>query len=135
MTEKSNQGLKIAGWILLGYGAIEAVDTLTVALAGLELISLPYPDWAFSHPMIRSLMAESPLWFAPLFAFITCFRLAAGIGLLKNRAWGFWAAVFISLVTVIWIPLLLPLSALDALLLIPVGLGLLLGRFGRQPIA
>lgn len=125
---------RLAGWLLVIYGGIEGLDTLAVAAAGLGWLPEVFPAWALQADPIRGLMANSPLWFLPLFFFVTFFRLLAGIGLLKNREWGFWAAGFISILTVIWMPFFLPISALDGLLLIPIITGLLLGRFGSAPL-
>jgi hypothetical protein len=129
---KNKRWLRMVGWVLVVYGVIESLDTLTVTLMALGWIPNLYPEGSLQVEPFASLMATAPVWFIPLFAIISFFRLTSGIGLLKGKSWGFWTAVFISLFTVVWMPAFFPLSVMDGLLLIPVVMGLILGRFGDR---
>ncbi len=131
-TQKNKRWLRMVGWVLVVYGVIESLDTLTVTLMTLGWIPNLYPKGALQVEPFASLLATAPFWFIPLFGTISFFRLTAGIGLLKGKKWGFWTAVFISLFTVVWMPFFFPLSVLDGILLIPVVMGLIFGYFGMK---
>ena len=129
---KANRLIRGAAIVLLFYGAIEIVDSLTVIAMQLKLAPNVYPTFAFGE--IQHLMETQPIWFLPPFLFFTVLHLASGVGLWRNRLWGWWMAVFVTATVIVFVPFLLPMSSGDMLaatILVPL---LLIGAFGRQPV-
>jgi hypothetical protein len=60
-------------------------------------------------------------------------RLAA-VGVLRNRLWGFWLSLFLSLVTTFCAVFFLPLGGFDMLSCLFIVAALLVGRLNRQQI-
>jgi hypothetical protein len=129
---KSNRWLAAAGLFELVYGLCEIADTVYVLLLQARLVPNVYLPWAF--PEIGSLMDSFPAAFFPVFAFFSFGRIAAGAGVLRNRMWGFWLTLFLSLVTAVWALFFLPLGGLDMLGCLLIVGALLAGRFGRGAI-
>ncbi|HEY54159.1 MAG TPA: DUF2127 domain-containing protein [Caldilineae bacterium] len=129
---KPNRLIRWAAIILLLYGAIEVIDSLTVIAMQLKLAPNVYPTFAFGE--IQRLMETQPIWFLPSFLFFTILHLASGVGLWRNRLWGWWMAVFVTGAVMIFSPFLLPVSGADMLIaILLVGL-LLIGYLGRQTL-
>lgn len=127
-----NRMIRWAAGILLLYGAIEVLDSLTVIAMQLGLAPNVYPTFTLSE--IQRLMDSQPIWFLPSFLFFTILHLLSGVGLWKNRLWGWWMALFVTGAVIVFTPFLLPISGGDmlaALILIPL---LLIGAFGRRTI-
>ena len=127
-----NRPLRWAAILFLLYGAIEITDC--AALIGIQAGAIPnlYPQFIFAE--VERVMNEQPLLFLPAFLFFMTLHLWAGVGLWRNRLWGWWMGLFVTLAVMIFSPLLLPVSGYDMLVTIPL-IGLLfIGRFGRQPI-
>ena len=129
---KPNRLIRWAAIILLLYGAIEIIDSLTVIAMQLKLAPNVYPTFAFGE--IQRLMETQPIWFLPSFLFFTILHLASGVGLWRNRLWGWWMALFVTGAVMIFSPFLLPVSGADMLIaILLVGL-LLIGYLGRQTL-
>ncbi|MGC9397399.1 MAG: hypothetical protein ACP5J4_21345 [Anaerolineae bacterium] len=77
---------------------------------------------------------QTTSYMAPLFVFFTHFRIFSGVGVLRNRAWGFWAMIFSLTSTVVMTPWFLPLSGIDIALLTVIMSCLLLGYFKDRPL-
>jgi hypothetical protein len=129
---KRNRWLAAAGLFELIYGLGEIGDTFYMLLLQARLVPNVYLPWAF--PEIGSLMDSFPAAFFPVFAFFSFGRIAAGAGVLRNRMWGFWLTLFLSLVTAVWALFFLPLGGLDMLGCLLIVGALLAGRFGRGAI-
>lgn len=129
---KPNRLIRGAAIVLLLYGAIEIIDSLTVIAMQLKLAPNVYPAFAFGE--IQHLMETQPIWFLPTFLFFTILHLASGVGLWRNRLWGWWMAVFVTAAVIVFVPFLLPMSGGDMLatvILVPL---LLIGAFDRKSI-
>jgi hypothetical protein len=129
---KRNRWLAAAGLFELLYGAAEIGDTVYVLLLQARLVPNVYIPWTFSE--IDRLMNAQPVALFPVFAFFSFGRLAAAIGILRNRLWGFWLTLFLSVVTAFWAVFFLPLGGLDMLGCLFIVGALLAGRLGRQAI-
>jgi hypothetical protein len=129
---KRNRWLAAAGLFELVYGLCEIADTVYVLLLQFRIapnISLP---WSFSG--IDKLINTQPAALFPVFAFFSFGRIAAGAGVLRNRMWGFWLTLFLSIVTAFWAVFFLPLGGFDMLGCLFIVGALLAGRFGRGAI-
>ena len=129
---KKNRWLAAAGLFELIYGLCEIGDTLYLLLLQTRLVSNIYLPWSFSE--VDALMNTQPAVLFPVFAFFACGRITAAIGILRNRLWGFWLTLFLSLVTAFWAVFFLPLGGLDMLGCLFIVGALLAGRLGRNPI-
>jgi hypothetical protein len=129
---KKNRWLLAGGLTEFIYGFGEIFDTLYLLLLQVHLLPNFYPAWNFSE--ISDLMRAQPVALFPVFAFFSAGRLVASIGVLRNRLWGFWLSIFISLVTATWAVFFLPWGGFDMLGCLFIVLALLLGRLGRKSI-
>jgi hypothetical protein len=83
---------------------------------------------------ISTLLEIAPWVFIPIFWFFTGFRLLSAYWILANKEKGFWAALFVSGVTLIAVFFLLPFSIID-LVAVGVVVALLLnGYFEDKPL-
>lgn len=129
---RRNRWLLAAGLLLLVYGLIEVLDCATLLLMQWGGIGNPYPSLAFQE--INDLLNRNPLWLLPVFAFFAYFRLLAAVGILRNRLWGFWVAIWVEGITLVFVPFLLPLAGGDVLGAILIMTCLLIGYLDRRPI-
>ncbi len=129
---RKNRWLLAAGLLLLLYGLVEMLDCATLLLMQWGGIGNPYPSSVFQP--INDLLNNSPLWMLPVFGFFAYFRLMAAVGILRNRLWGFWAAIWVETITLVFVPFLLPMAGGDALGAILIMTCLLVGYLGRRPI-
>jgi hypothetical protein len=129
---KKNRWLAVAGLFELLYGLGEIGDTFYMLLLQARLVPNVYLPWTF--PEIGSLMNSLPAAFFPVFAFFSFGRIAAAAGVLRNRLWGFWLTLFLSIVTAFWAVFFLPLGGLDMLGCLFIVGALLAGRLGRNAI-
>jgi hypothetical protein len=130
---RKNRWLAAAGLFELLYGAAECIDTFYVLLLQVRLVPNVYLPWTFSE--IGGLMNDQPAALFPVFAFFAFGRIAAAIGVLRNRMWGFWLTLFLSAVTAFWAVFFLPLGGFDMFGCLLIVGALLAGRLGRTPIA
>ena len=129
---RPNRYIRWAAILLILYGVIETGDCLTVIAMQWGLVGNYYPAFVFAG--LQHLMETQPIWFLPPFLFFTALHLWSGVGLWRNRVWGWWMALFVTAAVVIFTPFLLPMSGGDMLIAIAlIGL-LLIGRFGRQTL-
>jgi hypothetical protein len=127
-TIKANRWLLAAGLTELIYGLGEIVDTLYLLFLQARLLPNIYPAWTFSE--INHLMIDQPIILFPVFAFFAIGRLVASLGVLRNRLWGFWLSLIVSLVTMFWAVFFLPLGGIDLLTSLFIVSALLVGRLG-----
>ena len=114
------------------YALIEVVDCIFAGLMALGLVTNPYPTMLFKE--MQTLFDNQPVWLVPLFLFYASLRVTSAVGLWRNRLWGFWLTIFVTIATLIMAPLLLPVTAVEMLfdgILIMV---LLAGYFGDTAI-
>ena len=129
-----NRWLTIAGVLQTVYGLIELVDSTTLILLSLHLVNNPYPENGFIFKDFYNLIDSRPIAMLPLFLFYATLRITSGIGILKNRLWGFWMAIFITVSAVSVMPFLYPLSSGDAIAAVLIISFLLVGYFQDRPI-
>jgi len=127
-----NKNLKIAGWIFLFYGIFEMFDVVTAFLAIFGVSFAKWPTFLFSE--INEMFVNMP-FYTFLFALVPTFmRLMAGIGILKNRQWGFGFAIIVSIFTLCVYIFYLPLGVFDAIFTAIALTFLLIGYFEKKPI-
>ena len=124
--------IRIVAIIQSLYALVEISDTVTAALMSAGVVSNPYPAMAFSE--MQAIFDKDPIWIVPLFLFYTSIRITSAIGLWKNRLWGFWLTIFISIATLIMAPFLLPFTTAEMLLDGIIIMLLLIGYFGKKQI-
>jgi hypothetical protein len=129
---RRNRWLLTAGLLLLLYGLVEVLDSATLLAMQWGGIGNPYPSFVFQQ--INDLLNKSPLWLLPVFCFFAYFRLMAAVGILRNRLWGLWAAIWVEAITLVFVPFLLPMAGGDALGAILIVTCLLIGYLDRRPI-
>ena len=127
--DRPNRLIRWAAILLIFYGIVEIVDCLTVIAMQWGIVGNYYPTMVF--PGIQNLMETQPIGFLPPFLFFMVLHLWSGVGLWRNRLWGWWMALFVTGAVIVFVPFLLPMSGGDMLAaIVLVGL-LLIGRFGR----
>jgi len=125
--------IRIAAIIQSIYALLEVGDCITVGLMALGLVSRIYPVLLF--PEMETLINSLPIWLVPLFLFYTCLRITSAIGLWRNKMWGFWLTIFVSIATLIMDPFLLPFTAVEMLFNGILMIVLLIGYFGNTSIS
>ncbi len=131
---KNNKPLFYGAVAQMIYASIEFVDSLCIPLIALNLMPNLYLVFPLSNPELAALLANEPFWFIPIFWFFTGFRLASGYWILKNKAKGFWMAMYISVVTFIAAFFLLPFAVIDIIGTGIVVFLLLMGYFRDEPL-
>ncbi len=130
---KLNKLLKAAGITLLIYGLLECLDVYSNFAAMLGWSQNSYPPFYFDA--INKLFTQKPLY-SFLFTLIpTSLRLISGIGILRDRMWGFWLAIIVSIYTFCVFTLFLPLGVYDGILTTIVLIFLLIGYCGKSKIS
>jgi hypothetical protein len=129
---KRNRWLLVSGLSELTYGLGEFGDTMYLLFLQGHLLPNYYPVWSFAE--LNHLMSASPAILSPVFAFFAVGRLVAAMGVLRNRLWGFWLSLFLSLVTASWAVFFLPLGGIDMIACLLIVCALLVGRFGHKTI-
>lgn len=114
------------------YATIEIIDCITAVLMALGLIANLYPKMLFAE--MQTLFDSQSGWLVPLFLFYTSLRVTSAVGLWRNRMWGFWLTIFVSIATLIMAPLLLPMTTVEMLLNGVLMIVLMIGVFGDRPI-
>lgn len=114
------------------YATIEIIDCITAVLMALGLIANLYPKMLFAE--MQTLFDSQSGWLVPLFLFYTSLRVTSAVGLWRNRMWGFWLTIFVSIATLIMAPLLLPMTTVEMLLNGLLMIVLMIGVFGDRPI-
>jgi len=125
--------IRAAAVMQAAYAAIEITDCIVALLMALGLLGNYYPKMLFQE--MQALFDTQAAWLVPLFLFYTSLRLTSAIGLWRNRMWGFWLTLFVSVATLIMAPLFLPFTTVEMLLNGMLVVVLLIGFFGDMPIA
>ncbi len=131
---KQNRSLFGAAIIQLIYGLIELIDSSAIVLIAAGLIPNLYLPFVTGNPEIYAMFENWPFLFIPIFWFFTSLRLLSAYWLLKNKAKGFWMALFVSGITFIAVFFLLPFSVIDIIATLPVIILLFQGYFRDQPL-
>ncbi len=131
---RQNRSLFGAAIIQLIYGLIELVDSATIVLIAGGLIPNLYLPFVTGNAEIYAMFENWPFLFIPIFWFFTSLRLLSAYWLLKNKAKGFWMALFVSGITFIAVFFLLPFSVIDIIATLPVIILLFQGYFRDQPL-
>ena len=131
-----NKRLVRAVAVLLAiYTVIEITDCITLLLMHWGVIGNLYPQLAFAE--FNALLASQPLTMFPVFLFFAMMRGLSAWGVFRERLWGFWTTIIVCVVTLLWIPFLMPAAGLTALEMPLDGLILFLllkGRLGDQTL-
>ena len=131
---RQNRSLFGAAIIQLIYGLIELIDSATIVLIAGGLIPNLYLPFVNGNPDIYAMFESWPFLFIPIFWFFTSLRLLSAYWLLKNKAKGFWMALFVSGITLVAVFFLLPFSVIDIIVTCPVVILLFQGYFKDKPI-
>lgn len=131
---KNNKFLFVAGIMLLIYGLAESMDCLFVAFVSLGFIPEIDISYFFSFQVLLDMWVAQPWSILFIFLTFTSLRLFSGIGILKNRLWGFWLAIFSSGVTLCVMVLFLPFGGIDGVITVPILILLFIGYFGKRQI-
>ena len=131
---RQNRSLFGAAIIQLIYGLIELIDSVVIILITAGMFPNLYLPFVTGNPDIYAMFENWPIVFIPIFWFFTSLRLLSAYWLLKNKAKGFWMALFVSGITLVVVFFLLPFSALDLLITGPVIILLFQGYFKDKPI-
>lgn len=131
---KQNRSLYNAAIIQLVYGLIELTDSAAIVLIAAGIIPNLYLPFVTGNPEISAMLENIPALFIPIFWFFTSLRLLSAYWIFKNKAKGFWMAIFVSGVTFIAVFFFLPFSVLDVLATWPVIILLFQGYFKEKPI-
>jgi len=126
---RENRSLYWAGLIQMFYGLFELADVVAAAMISMSLIPNIYGLFIPSTTEIGMLMETTPVIFVPIFFFFASLRFLSGYWILLNKIKGIWAALFISGVSLVAVWFLLPLSALDLCIILPVLILLFNGYF------
>jgi protein-S-isoprenylcysteine O-methyltransferase Ste14 len=132
---RNHRLVRIVAILLAIYTLIEITDCVTLLLMHFGVIGNFYPQLAFVE--FNTMMVSHPLALFPVFLFFTMMRGLSAWGLFRERVWGFWTAIIVCGVTILWIPFLMPAAGLSALEMPLDGLILFLllkGRFGDQTL-
>jgi hypothetical protein len=127
--------VRSAAVLLAIYTLIEIADCVTLLLMHFGVIGNFYPQLAFVE--FDTMLTSHPLALFPVFLFFTMMRGLSAWGLFRERVWGFWTAIIVCIVTLLWIPFLMPAAGLTALEMPLDGLILFLllkGRFGDRTL-
>ncbi|MHA1904473.1 MAG: hypothetical protein ACXADL_08465 [Candidatus Thorarchaeota archaeon] len=133
-TIRQNRALYGAAVIQLIYGLIELIDSVTIVLIAARLIPNLYLPFVTGNPDIYAMFENLPILFIPIFWFFTSLRLISAYWIFKNKAKGFWMALFVSGVTLVAVFFLLPFSVIDIIATFPVVILLFQGYFRDEPI-
>jgi hypothetical protein len=131
---KENKSLYWAGILQTLYGCFELADVAAAVLISIGLIPNIYGSFIPVTTEIGALMETTPIIFIPIFFFFASLRFLSGYWILMNRAKGFWMALLISGVSLVAVWFLLPLSAIDLCIILPILVLLFNGYFQDSSI-
>ncbi len=134
MEIRKNRSLFWAGIIQLGYGLFELVDVVAAALISIGIVPNIYDVFFPETTEIGMFMNTIPIIFVLIFFFFASLRIWSGYYILRNRKKGFWMAFLITGVSLIAVWFLLPLSALDLCIMLPLLVLLFNGYYKESPI-
>ena len=127
---RQNKYLYFTAICLLIYAILELGDCIAMTLISLHWI--PNPDMGFVFEEIETLMQLKPYVFIPFFIAFTSMRFISALGLFKNREWGYWIALFSTLLTMILTVLFLPIGSYELFMCSILLCTLLIGKFGKS---
>jgi hypothetical protein len=131
---RANRSLYWAGILQTLYGLFELSDVVAAVMIAIGLIPNIYGQFIPATTEIGMFMETTPIIIIPIFFFFASLRVLSGYWILLNRAKGFWMAVLVSGVSLVAVWFLLPLSALDLCIILPVLILLFKGYFQDSPI-
>ena len=131
---RENRSLYWAGIIQTVYGFFELSDVTAAVLISIGLIPNIYGSFIPTTTEIGMFMETTPIIMIPIFFFFASLRTLSGYWILLNRAKGFWMALLISGVSLVAVWFLLPLSALDLCIILPILILLFNGYFQDSAI-
>lgn len=126
---ESGRLLRAAAFVLLVYGALEVLDCLALILMAAHVIRSPYP--LIGVELTRRMLSH-PLLMLPVFATFAGLRLAAGAALRRELLWGWWIALGVTVLTMLYAPLFFPLAGIELLGNAAILVLLAAGRFGAR---
>lgn len=116
--------LKMIAIFFLGIHGLMEVAGMAMVFAGGSHSAIFYLDWLNKNPVVTALFG--------LCAGII--RLVAVAGLLKNRKWAAMLAIYISLVTFAALTFYLPYGAIDAVLVTPPLIIMVMLVYGKEEL-
>jgi hypothetical protein len=131
---KENRSLYWAGILQLFYGLFELIDVAAMAMISIGVIPNISELFIPATTEVGMLMHTMPIIFIPIFFFFASLRVWSGYWILLNRIKGFWMAFFVTGVSLVAVWFLLPLSALDICILLPLIILLFNGYYRDSPI-
>jgi hypothetical protein len=131
---RKNRSLFGAAILQLIYGLIELTDSAAIVLIVAGLVPNFYLPFVSGNPDIYAMFESWPIIFIPIFWFFTSLRLLSAYWLFKNKAKGFWMALFVSGITLVAVFFLLPFSVIDLIGTCPIVILLFHGYFKDKPI-
>jgi hypothetical protein len=129
---KQNKFLYFTAICLFVYAILELGDCITITLISLNLVPNIYINFVFEE--IGTLMQDKPYVFIPFFVAFTSMRFISALGLFKNREWGYWIALYSTLLTMILTILFLPIGSYELFMCAGLLCTLIIGKFGRRKI-
>jgi hypothetical protein len=131
---RENSSLYWAGILQTFYGFFELADVVAAVMISIGIIPNIYGLFIPVTTEIGAFMETMPIIFIPIFFFFASLRTLSGYWILLNRVKGFWMAILISGVSLIAVWFLLPLSAIDLCIILPILILLFNGYFQDSAI-
>jgi len=131
---RKNRPLFVAAVILLVYGILEAGDCIIAFLIAVRVAPAPGFSLTFAFAGMQEIWTRQPVYMLFLFLVFTSLRISSAVGILRNRLWGWWLGLLVSVLTLAAMPLFLPFGALDGIITVPLLILLLVGRYGNRPV-
>lgn len=131
---RENRSLYWAGVLQLFYGLFELMDVAAMVMISIGLIPNISELFIPVTTEVGMLMHTMPVIFIPIFFFFAGLRIWSGYWILLNRTKGLWMAFLVTGVSLVAVWFLLPLSALDICILLPLIVLLFKGYFQDSPI-
>jgi hypothetical protein len=129
---RKNKYLYFTAICLLFYSILETGDCITITLISLKLVPNIYINFVFGE--IGVLMQNTPYVFIPFFVAFTSMRFISAIGLFKNREWGYWIALYSTILTMILTILFLPIGSYELFMCSILLCTLIIGKYGKQSL-
>ena len=131
---RENRSLYWAGILQTFYGFFELADVVAAVMISIGLLPNIYGLFIPMTTEIGMFMETTPVIFIPIFFFFASLRTLSGYWILLNRAKGFWMALLISVVSLVAVWFILPLSVFDLCIILPILVLLFNGYFQDSAI-
>jgi alpha-N-acetylglucosamine transferase len=128
---KNNKYYYAAGLCFLVYSGIELVDCVYIFLISFNIVPNIYLDMGIVMSEIQNLIKYQPIVFFPFFVSVTLLRLVSGIGIIKNRLYGFYMGIISLTTTMILTVFFIPFEIFFCTIILIL---LLVGRFGKETL-